>query len=56
MGRNCLLGRVRRILTDGDPDTQRSLFRDIETTAGANGLSETVDGWGIDLKLLHGDR
>jgi hypothetical protein len=51
-----LLGRVQRILTGGDPATQRSLFRDIESTARANGLGETVDGWGIDLKLMHGDR
>lgn len=50
-----LLGRVQRILTDGDPETQRSLFRDIESTARANGLGETVDGWGTDLKLMHGD-
>jgi hypothetical protein len=51
-----LLERVQRILTDGDPDTQRSLFRDIESTARANGLGETVDGWGTDLRLLRGGR
>jgi hypothetical protein len=50
-----LLGRIQRILTDGDPETQRSLFRDIVSTARANGLGETVDGWGIDLKLMNGD-
>ena len=50
-----LLGRVQRILTDGDPETQRSLFRDIEPTARTNGLGEVVDSWGIDLKLMHGE-
>jgi hypothetical protein len=51
-----LLPRVQRILTDGDADTQRSLFRDIESTARASGLGETVDGWRTDLELLHGVR
>lgn len=51
-----LCGRVQRILTDGDPESQRSLFRGIESTARTNGLGEVVDDWGIDLKLLHGDR
>lgn len=50
-----LLSRVQRILSDGDPDTQRSLFRDIESVARAAGLSETVDDWGADLDLMHGD-
>jgi hypothetical protein len=51
-----LLGRVQRIIADGDPETQRTLFRGIESTARTNGLGEVVDDWGIDLKLLHGDR
>lgn len=49
-----LLPRVQRILNGGDPDAQRSLFRDIESTARAHGLSEIVDGWGTDLGLMHG--
>lgn len=51
-----LLQRVQRILSDGDPDTQRSLFRDIEATARANELGETVDSWGINLRVMHGRR
>lgn len=51
-----LLARVQRILSDGNPDTQRSLYRDIESTARANGLGETVDSWGINLRVMHGDR
>jgi hypothetical protein len=51
-----LLGRAQRVLADGDPETQRSLFCDIESTARAVGLSETVDGWGDDLKLFRGVR
>ena len=55
-GETRLLERVQRVLADGDPDTQCSLFRDIETAARVNGLGETVDGWGMELKLLHGDQ
>ena len=50
-----LLTRIQRILADGDPHTQRRLFRDIESTARATGLGQTVDGWGSDLKMMHGD-
>jgi hypothetical protein len=50
-----LLSRVKRILADGDPDTQRSLFHDIESTGRTRGLGETIDGWGTDLKLIHGN-
>lgn len=49
-----LLPRVQRILQNGDPEIQRSLFRDIESTARAGGLGEIVDGWGTDLDLMHG--
>lgn len=48
-----LLARVQRILVDGDAETQRSLFRDIESTARAAGLGDTVDSWGDDVKLFH---
>lgn len=51
-----LLGQVQRILADGDPETQRSLFRDIEATARAGGLGETVDSWGDDVQLFRGVR
>lgn len=51
-----LLPRIQRILADGDPDTQRSLFLDIESAARADGLSETVNGWGTKLEFLRGVR
>jgi hypothetical protein len=47
-----LLPRIRRILVDADPATQRALFRDVEKAARADGLGETVDSWGNDLEML----
>lgn len=49
-----LLPRLQRVLADGDAGTQRSLFRDLEPLARANGHGATVDGWGDDLRLMHG--
>ena len=49
---SCLLPRIRRILADADPATQRALFRDVEAAARADGLGETVDSWGSDLEML----
>jgi hypothetical protein len=47
-----LLPRIRRILVDADPVTQRALFRDVEAAARADGLGATVDAWGGDLDML----
>ena len=47
-----LLPRIRRILSDADPASQRALFRDVEKSARADGLGETVDSWGSDLEML----
>jgi hypothetical protein len=47
-----LLPRIRRILVDADPASQRALFRDVEKAARADGLGETVDSWGSDLEML----
>ena len=47
-----LLPVLRRILADGDPHTQRSLFGGIEQTARAAGHGEVLDSWGDDLRLL----
>ncbi|MCH5670990.1 hypothetical protein [Streptomyces gilvus] len=49
-----LLPVVRRILADGDPETQRALFRDIEPLARAAGHGPVLDAWGGDLGLLRG--
>ncbi|MEW2544462.1 phosphotransferase [Streptomyces sp. NPDC047002] len=46
-----LLPRLERILTDGDPATQRDLFADIERVARAHGLEDVIDAWG-PLRLL----
>jgi hypothetical protein len=47
-----LLPVLRRILADGDPPTQRSLFTDIEETARRAGHDRVLDSWGTDLELL----
>ncbi|GAB3403452.1 hypothetical protein [Flindersiella endophytica] len=49
-----LLPRLQRVLADGDAETQRGLFRDLEPLARANGHGATVDGWGDDLRLMRG--
>jgi predicted nucleotidyltransferase len=49
-----LLPRLQRVLADGDAETQRSLFRDLEPLARSGGHDATVDGWGDDLRLMHG--
>ncbi len=47
-----LLGALSRILDDGDPATQRSLFAAIEGVARAQGHGEILDSWGDDLVFL----
>jgi hypothetical protein len=49
-----LLPRLQRVLADGDTETQRSLFRDVERLARANGHGGTVDAWGDDQRLMRG--
>ncbi|QKV72383.1 hypothetical protein HUT13_25945 [Streptomyces harbinensis] len=47
-----LLPTLGRILTDGDPDTQRSLFTAVEAAARRAGHGPVLDSWGSDLRLL----
>lgn len=47
-----LLPRLRRVLADGDPATQRALFGDLTAEARAAGLGRVLDAWGPDLDLL----
>jgi hypothetical protein len=47
-----LLSRLRRVLADGDPRTQRDLFGDLAAAARAAGLGHVLDAWGLDLVLL----
>jgi hypothetical protein len=49
-----LLPRLERVLADGDTETQRSLFRDLEPLARSSGHVVTVDGWGDELRLMRG--
>ncbi|MFF9817228.1 hypothetical protein [Streptomyces sp. NPDC014006] len=46
---------VRRILADGDRDTQRALFGRFEAAARAAGHDRVLDSWGEDLLLLRPD-
>jgi hypothetical protein len=50
--RESLLARVEQVLSTGDLDTQRSLFRDAEALAGARGLDDEVESWGPDAAFL----
>ncbi|MEV0977223.1 hypothetical protein [Streptomyces sp. NPDC049915] len=54
-GTDRLLPLVRRILADGDRDTQRALFGRIEAAARAAGHDQVLDSWGEDLRLLRPD-
>jgi hypothetical protein len=47
-----LLPRLRRVLADGDPGTQRDLFGDLAVAARAAGHGHVLDAWGPDLALL----
>ncbi|GAB2859433.1 hypothetical protein GCM10027074_28150 [Streptomyces deserti] len=47
-----LLPVLRRLLADGDPATQRSLFARIEAAARRAGHDRVLDSWGDDLRLL----
>jgi hypothetical protein len=47
-----LLPRLRSVLSDGDPGTQRDLFGDLAVAARAAGLGHVLDAWGPDLVLL----
>lgn len=47
-----LLPRLRRVLADGDPGTQRDLFGDLAVAARGAGLGHALDAWGQDLVLL----
>jgi hypothetical protein len=47
-----LLPRLRRVLADGDAETQRDLFGDLAIATRGAGLGHVLDAWGPDLVLL----
>jgi hypothetical protein len=47
-----LLPQLRRVLSAGDPATQRALFRDLAAAARSAQLGHVLDAWGPDLDLL----
>ncbi|WP_432747889.1 hypothetical protein H7827_28460 [Streptomyces sp. JH002] len=47
-----LLNTLRRIIADGDPDTQRALFTEIEAAGRQSGHHQLLNSWGSDLNLL----
>ena len=49
-----LLPRVAAISANGDPTTQRSVFRDVEDLARARGHGAVIDGWEPDVAWLRG--
>lgn len=51
-----LLERIDRIVRDGDPGEQRSLFRDVERQARGAGHGGVIDGWEPDVDWLRGTR
>jgi hypothetical protein len=51
-GGDGLLPGIGRILRDGDADTQRGLFADVERLSRAAGLGDVLDAWGPSLTLL----
>ncbi|WP_049574842.1 hypothetical protein [Streptomyces sp. SBT349] len=49
-----LLPVLERVLADGDPAMQRSLFGGIERAARRAGHAAVLDAWGADLELMRG--
>jgi hypothetical protein len=49
-----LLTDLERLMTDGDPATQRRIFGLVERDARARGKGGAIDGWGDELALLRG--
>ncbi|MEU0527145.1 hypothetical protein [Streptomyces niveus] len=47
-----LVPRIRRILADGDLDTQRALFATVELAARRAGHGSVLDSWGADIDQL----
>lgn len=47
-----LLRRIARILVDGDPETQRELFRAVERSLRPRGYGRIFDGWSADQLTL----
>ncbi|AQU65501.1 hypothetical protein [Streptomyces niveus] len=47
-----LVPRIRRILADGDLDTQRALFATVEHAARRAGHGSVLDSWGADIDPL----
>ena len=49
-----VLDRVDVILASGDPEAQRSLFREVEANARDHGCGELIDSWQPDIPFLRG--
>jgi hypothetical protein len=47
-----VLTRIEAVLSTGDIDMQRSLFRDAEALARTRRLDDVVDSWGPDVAFL----
>lgn len=52
--RETLLARLEAILSTGDLEAQRSIFRDAEDLAQASKLHDIVESWGPDAAFLRG--
>lgn len=50
--RDNLLPRIETILSSGDGETQRNLFRDAEAFARTRGFGAIVDSWGPDVEFM----
>jgi hypothetical protein len=50
-----VLERVEAIVSTGDPDEQRRLFRDVERFARDRGLGDVIDGWDPDVPFMRDD-
>jgi predicted nucleotidyltransferase len=50
-----VLPRLDRIVSTGDVDEQRALFRPTEAFARERGLGDVIDGWEPDVPFLRGE-
>lgn len=50
-----VLERIEAIVASADPETQRSLFRDVEAAARARDFGSVIDSWEPDVAFFRGD-
>ena len=50
-----VLERLEVIVGSADPETQRSLYRDVEAVARAQGFGSVIDSWEPDVAFFRGD-